>query len=96
MNKKNKIGENIPDWQIRFFAYSVNLADQVRVYLSRKKMTTNQMAEKIGITKKSAKSMLSGRYNFSTEEMAKLELLFSGNYDIYERKLLIEKISKKN
>lgn len=59
-------------------------------------MTIEQMSVKIGVKEKAAKSMLSGRYNFTIEEMTKLELLFSGNYDIYDRKLLTEKILKRN
>jgi len=58
-------------------------------------MTTNDLADKLGFSKRSAKSMLSGRYNFNLEEIAFLDLLFNGHYDLYEKKLLIEKMPKK-
>lgn len=95
MKEGNEIGNNIPDWQIRFFAYSTTIADQIRAYLSKKKMTINELAEKVSFPKGKAKSMLSGHYDFSIEEMAKLDLLFTGHYDLYEKQLLIEKISRK-
>jgi len=33
-------------------------------------------------------------HDFSVEEMTKIDLLFEGHYDIYEKKLLIEKKTK--
>jgi hypothetical protein len=95
MGGKNKIGDNLPDWQVRFFAYSVTMADMIRSYLAKKKMTTDDMSEKVGFTKTKAKQMLSGHYNFDIEEMTKLELMFNGHYDTYEKMLLIEKKSRK-
>jgi hypothetical protein len=95
MKKGNRIVDNIPEWQLRFFHYSVSISDRIKEYLSRKKMTTDMMAEKVGFPKHKAKRMLSGYYDFNIEEMAKLDLLFSGHYDTYEKKLLIERMSRK-
>ena len=96
MKEENrKLSNQVPDWQARFHAYSINIADMIRAYLSKKKMTTEDLSKKVGFTKSKSKHMLSGSYDFSIEEMAKLELLFAGHYDNYEKKLLTEKISKK-
>jgi hypothetical protein len=90
-----KLSNQVPNWQARFHAYSVLVADKIRAYLTKKQMTTEDMSKKVGFTKSKSKHMLSGSYDFSIEEMAKLELLFAGHYDRYEKKLLTEKTSKK-
>jgi DNA-binding XRE family transcriptional regulator len=92
MKKGNRIAENIPEWQLSFFQYSVSISDKIKEFLTRKKMTTDMMAEMIGISKQEAKNMLSGCYDFNLCEMIKLEMFFSGFYSICEKKLLIEKI----
>ena len=58
-------------------------------------MTTECLSKKIDILQDNIKLMLSDVYvyNFSVEEMAKLDLLFEGHYDIYEKKLLTEKLN---
>jgi len=91
-NESRKIGNKIPEWQVRFFAYSVFISDKIRSFLKKKNMTTNELADKVGFSREKAKRMLSGSYDFSVEEMAKLDLLFSGHYDLYEKKLLTEKV----
>jgi len=88
------VSNNKPSWQSRFYAYSMSMAELVRSYIAKKKMSTDDLAKKINISKTKSKHMLSGSYDFSIEEIAKLELLFLGHYDTYEKILLIEKISK--
>jgi ribosome-binding protein aMBF1 (putative translation factor) len=96
MKKDNRKSLNqVPDWQSRFNSYSMNISDLIYSYITKKNMTTIDLAEKVGFTKSKAKHMMSGSYDFSIEEMSKLELLFAGHYDNYEKKLLTEKISKK-
>ena len=60
-------------------------------------MTTKDLSKKIDIKHNDIKLMLNDVYvyNFSVEEMSKLDLLFEGHYDIYEKKLLIEKKIKR-
>ena len=91
-NESRKIENKIPEWQVRVFAYSVFIADKIRSFLKKKNITTNELADKVGFSREKAKRMLSGSYDFSVEEMTKLDLLFSGHYDLYEKKLLTEKI----
>ena len=95
MKEDRNLLNQAPDWQVRFHIYSANIADNIRAYLSKKKMTTEDLSKKVGFTKSKSKHMLSGSYDFSIEEMANLELLFAGHYDRYEKKLLTEKTSKK-
>ncbi len=54
------------------------------------------LSKKIDVEHKTVKSMLDDVYvhDFSVEEMTKIDLLFEGHYDIYEKKLLIEKKTK--
>lgn len=82
------------DWEKKLITYSNFISDRLKSYLIKKNMTTEDLSKKIGISKDTSKLMLHDVfvYNFSIEEISKLDLLFEGHYDVYEKKLLIEKL----
>lgn len=70
------------------------ISDRLKSYVAKKNITLEELSKKIDIPTDVAKRMIDDVYvyNFSVEEMAKLDLLFSGHYDFYEKKLLTEKL----
>ena len=82
------------DWEKKLITYSNFISDRLKSYLIKKNMTTEDLSKKIGISNDTCKLMLHDVYvyNFSIEEISKLDLLFEGHYDVYEKKLLTEKL----
>jgi len=91
----NKYSSPSQEWERKLITYSNFISDRLKSYLVKKNMTTECLSKKIDILQDNIKLMLSDVYvyNFSVEEMAKLDLLFEGHYDIYEKKILIEKLN---
>jgi len=92
----NKYSTPSQDSEIKLITYCNFISDILKSYLIKKNMTTEVLSKKIDIPQDDIKLMLSDVYvyNFSVEELAKLDLLFEGHYDIYEKKLLIETIKQ--
>lgn len=90
----NKWSSPSKEWERKLIIYCNFISDVLKSYLIKKNMTTEDLSRKIDISQDDIKLMLNDVYvyNFSVEEMAKLDLLFEGHYDIYEKKLLIEKM----
>tara|TARA_R110001606_G_scaffold384164_1_gene546863 strand:- start:1050 stop:1355 length:306 start_codon:yes stop_codon:yes gene_type:complete len=91
----NKYSNPSQDWERTLITYCNFISDRLKSYLVKKNMTTECLSKKIDISQDNIQLMLSDVYiyNFSVEEMAKLDLLFEGHYDIYEKKLLTEKLN---
>lgn len=85
------------DWERKLVLYCNFITDRLKSYLLKKNMTSKDLSKKIDVEHKIVKSMLDDVYvyDFSVEEMTKIDLLFEGHYDIYEKKLLIEKKIKR-
>lgn len=90
--KGRKIIENLPEWQIKFFCYSTYFCKNLEQYLFKQNISIEELSKKIDLSDYKIKEMLTGHYDFNIKEITKLELLFSGYYDIYKKELLIEKI----
>jgi hypothetical protein len=91
----NKYSMPEQDWEKKLITYSNFISDRLKSYLAKKNMTTEVLSKKIGISNDTAKLMLHDIYvyNYSIEEISKLDLLFEGHYDVYEKKLLIETVN---
>ena len=90
----NKYSTPSQEWERKLILYCNFISDRLKSYLGKKNMSTKGLSKKIDISHESAKLMIDDVYvyNFSLDEMSKLDLLFEGHYDIYEKKLLIETI----
>tara|TARA_Y100000389_G_scaffold202649_1_gene248563 strand:- start:2660 stop:2968 length:309 start_codon:yes stop_codon:yes gene_type:complete len=95
--KYNKYSTPSLEWERKLILYCNFISDRLKSYLAKKNMTTKDLSKKIDIKHNDVKLMLNDVYvyNFSIEEMSKLDLLFEGHYDIYEKELLIEKKIKR-
>lgn len=94
-HKYNKYSNPNLEWERKLILYCNFISDRLKSYLAKKNMTTKELSKKIDISHESAKLMLDDVYvyNFNLEEMSKLDLLFEGHYDVYEKKILIEKLN---
>jgi hypothetical protein len=87
----NRISDNIPEWQLRFFSYSTTLADSICDYLKEKNISKEQLSIFFDIKIEEVESMLSGHYDFNLMEMVRIELLLNNHYLSYKKELIIEK-----
>lgn len=87
----NRIGDNIPEWQLKYFSYSTTLADSISDYLKEKNISKEQLSIFFEIEIEDVEKMLSGHYDFNLMEMVKIELLLNNHYLPYTRELIIEK-----
>jgi hypothetical protein len=87
----NRISDNIPEWQLKYFSYSTTFADSISDYLKEKNISKEQLSIFFETTIEVVEKMLSGHYDFNLMEMVRIELLLNNHYLSYKKELIIEK-----